>query len=603
MTVFILMIRLFGLRRLAASLSSLAVLLVVVSVRAQGVEVTAGASSLIGVNGVTATHYMGDRQTLTSVGVNHGRFVMGGATQLSRADGFTRYGDTTLGFVLPTDMDAAGRSVGARGVQWRHEGKDGSVQWFAGKTGDALGFGYLRSIDPQHWGASVEMSRKVTEAVRVSGLFAAGSAHAALVSGAWREGERAELAATTGWNAGAGIVAASAKLRGETWNVRVSETVGHLQLRPETGPAWLHGFDEMHTPEREGLNFTAEKRFTRWLVGDAERVAYGADAAGGLPQGAQLHEAGLQAREGGWAGGVRVLTSADGGPRTTGFATLASYTHGVWGGDVALLESWRGGEQTGSVVATGSWEFAGRVKLTAGADFVGAMPSMVAGAEVHGGFGSVGVSERMVYVPFGADAGFTKVTQVSVHVHPKNLAEMGFDTLVGKGVPWAYTAVASKFVETSGGGAGQGRFTGQYVEMSRYVVRGKVVDEAGMPVESAAVRVNDATVWTASDGCFEARQKRAGVVRVHVAPAEFVTARRYAAMAGDSEGMALPEAEAKPVVLRVRECRECAEAVATDRPVQAATPSLTAAEVRSGVADLGGWLKKAARVVWRGDLQ
>ena len=586
---------------------------------AQGVEVAAGSSSLLSTQGVTVTHYEGDRVSLLSVGSNGNGFVMGGATELHRPDGVTRYGDTAMSFVLPTDIDPAGRAVGARGVDWREAmGVLGNFRVFAGKTGDELGVGYLRSVDPQRWGSSVEWAKVVSPKVRLSAIGAVGAAHAALVSGEYVFGPKAEVAATTGWNAGHGILAVSAKLQGETWNARVSETLGQIELRPET--AAPHALDEAHIPERAGLNFAVEKRFTGWLQGDAERVQYGKDVAGGLPDGAVLHEAGATARQGDWTGGVRGLASHDGVNQTRGVATLAAWMHGAWKVDGSLLESWRTDDGWhGSVLVEGTRDVAGRVRVTAGADFAGSSPSVVAGAEVHGRWGSVGVSERMVYVPFGTQSGFTKVTAISVHLHPKGV-ETTLETLAGKGVPWVYTAAGDKFVEMGAGAQGlPAGLTQDAVAMPKYVVRGRVVDDAGAPVAAAAVRVNDATtVWTDSNGQWEARERRPGAVRLQVATAEFVTARRYEAVDGAGEvAWADRDAAVTPVVLRVKACGACGPEVAVEAtpqrrlvPVQEVRMPVAAMHKAQGPQDVVGLvkasfrpLKRLARMIWRGDMR
>jgi hypothetical protein len=532
---------------------------------AQGVDVSAGASSLLGMDGVTMTRYLGERMSLLSVGVDGGRLVMGGATEVHRPDGFTRYGDTALAFTLPTDIDAAGRSVGARGVDWEWQQADASVRVFAGKTGNPLGFGYLSTVEPARWAGSVVVKRALSPQWDVEAIGAAGAAHAALGAAQFVASPGVTLAGTAGCDAGHGLLAVSAKLRGESWSAVLSETLGRVQLRPETAVAGAP--DQANLPERGGFNASVQKRLTYWLQGDAARVEYARDVAAGLPDGAQLLEAGLTARDGGFAVGARGYASADGGNRAHGLAGLSSWTRGAWKLEGDVMESWNRTEgRAGSVTGEVSRAVGARVVLSGGAQFAGSSPASVAGVEVHGAWGSAAINQRMVYVPFGPRAGFVKVAELSLHLHPQGV-ETSLSTLVGTGVPWSYTAAAEKFVETQAGGASEAGVRQQGAGLDKYVVRGLVVDEAGQPVPSAAVRVGQQrTVWTDSDGVWESRARRAGVVHLQLATAEFVTARQYRAVDADAEAWAAPEDRAQVVVLRVRSCVGCGQGLEAAAP-------------------------------------
>jgi hypothetical protein len=513
-----------------------------------------------------------------------------------------------MGFALPTDMDAAGRSVGARGVDWRQVWEKGSADVFAGKTGEQFGVGYLQGVTPQRWGASAVVRGQVRKDVAVQVIGAAGAAQAALLSAVWKRGDRVELAGTTGWNAGSGIFAVSARVRGDSWSLRASETVGRLQLRPATS---LVG--EQHVAERAGVNVQVEKQFAAWLRGDASRVAYAKDAEMGLPDGARLHEAGLTAHVGEAQAGVRVLQSVDGANEARGVAALARWSRGVWSVETMVAESWRDGGRSESVMGSGSRQFASRVKVTGGVDVADGAPSLVAGADVLGRWGSVGVNERMVYVPFGGNAGFRKVLELRVRLHPKGV-ETSVSTLVGGGLAWTYSALAEHFVETAAGGAAETGVRVLNVDLPKYVVRGRVIDEAGMPVMAAAVRVGDETVWTGADGEWEVRERKAVELMVRVSVEEFLTSRHY--VAAEEARLVTPavEDEALPVVLRVRECRGCVAGVqghgpsAVEGPVAASLRQPVAAresdgDLVSAVKEMWGPVKRGVRVAWRGDLR
>jgi len=521
----------------------------------QGYSIIAGSSSLTGVNGVTVTKYDGDRTSMMSFGGEGNSFVFGAATEYHRNNGTLRYGDTALGFVLPTDLDSAGRSVGARGVEWSHLSATETLHVFMGKTGNSVQFGYLNTIDVARWMGSVEWSKKLSAKLEVTGLAAMGAAHAGIVGMRYQQTKYHEYGASLGWNAGHPVVSISAKLRGETWSLSASETLGRLQLRPDTSTPY--DVFQYHVPEREGINFMVEKRFTKWLQADASRVAYAKDEIGGLPNGAQMYDVGVTANEGRMTQSLRGFESDDGETNSQGVALTLRYMKQYWSFDASLMESWRESSveedngRTQGMMFSATRKFGGRYKLTGGADFSGSTPNLLAGAEVVGTFGTIGVTESMVYVPFGPEAGFTRVTMLSLKVHPKNIVEGSMSVLMGKNVPLAYTAIASTFIENGGDGGAKARFKAKEMSVPLYVLRGVVVDQVGAPVADAAVRVGDDIVYTNDLGVWEYRQRKKIPVALHVDTEEFVTARKYQTDEGSKQVVPEADEDSKPIVMHV----------------------------------------------------
>jgi hypothetical protein len=522
---------------------------------AQGYSFVAGSSSLIGVNGVTVTKYDGSRTSMMSFGGAGNNLIFGAATEYQRDNGTLRYGDTSLGFLLPTDLDSAGRSVGARGVQWSHGSRTQTLRVFAGKSGNSMEFGYVNSIDVARWMGSVEWTKALSAKLELSALAAVGAAHAAMIGMKFRQTQYREFGASVGWNAGHPVASVSAKMRGMTWMFSASETVGRLQLRPDTSTPY--DVLQYHVPEREGINFTLEKRLAKWMEVDASRVAYAKDAIGGLPYGAQMYDAGVTTNEGWLSQGLRGFESNDGDTSSQGVAFVARTMKQYWSFDASLMESWRESAthlddgRTQAMMFSATRSFAGRYKLTGGADFAGSNPNIVAGAEIAGPLGTIGVTESMVYVPFGTEAGFTRVTMISLKAHPRNIVEGSLNMLMGKNVPWTYTAIASSFLERGGDGGEKAKFKARSLSVPLYVLRGVVVDQMGAPVADAAVRVGSTIVYTNDQGVWEYRQRKPIPVALRVDTEEFVTVRRYVTDEAAKQVVPQQDVAAKPIVMHV----------------------------------------------------
>jgi hypothetical protein len=336
------------------------------------------------------------------------------------------------------------------------------------------------------------------------------------------------------------------------WRLRVAEGLGDLRLQPYVagGAAGL----SVVAPERTGLNVDGETRVGRFLHVDGAQVKYQADAGAGLAQTARLDEVGVtgrvQSQGGGLGAGVRLLDSSDGVNRSSGGIVTVEFRRERW----EARAMWMGNRSTtggtvGSMWAEGGVRIGNHVKATGGLDLDGHNGSGTAGLEVRLGVGTASVSQQMVYVPFGPSAGFSRVTQVSVQLHPFGRGEVQFAGLAGKGVPALYNVVGSTFVETNGtvGERGQSQ-----LRMARYVVRGRVVDVEGAPVASAAVRVGRETVWTDSAGEFLVRMGRAERVRVEVSVGDFMGLKRYLAGGDAVEILGALEKDSVGVVLRVK---------------------------------------------------
>jgi len=88
--------------------------------------------------------------------------------------------------------------------------------------------------------------------------------------------------------------------------------------------------------------------------------------------------------------------------------------------------------------------------------------------------------------------------------------------------------------------------------IARYMVQGVVVDEQGLPVEGAALRIGREIAFTDSSGHFLVRFSKHGPFALSVAPEEFLTNAVYEPVSAPTEVRAEADGVANEIQVTVR---------------------------------------------------
>ena len=83
----------------------------------------------------------------------------------------------------------------------------------------------------------------------------------------------------------------------------------------------------------------------------------------------------------------------------------------------------------------------------------------------------------------------------------------------------------------------------------RYVVRGRVQDETGNPVEGAALLVGQELVITNTAGEFLVRRKTAGILPLQIVLAEFLNPASFRVIAAPRTVMPAPDSSASEITV------------------------------------------------------
>jgi len=165
---------------------------------------------------------------------------------------------------------------------------------------------------------------------------------------------------------------------------------------------------------------------------------------------------------------------------------------------------------------------------------------------------SIGLDYQTVYVPFLAQP-FKQGMGVTLQLRPFGGIELNGQTFLGPDGRTRYTASGSSMLYQGSrllGGNGSGTY-----RLARYIIRGRVVDDQGLPIGGAAVRIDSEVLLTNSAGQFFVRKKRAGNYSIAVAFDQFLSPARFELLSCPDFALAQPEEMAPEVLVVLRPAR------------------------------------------------
>lgn len=550
-------------------LPALALTAVTAAGHAQMVHIRGGGETAGEEAGATVDVYGADTETQSSMGFAGGVHV--GLARRVTMDSFAvTAGDSTVTLSLPTDLPGSGRGLLLRGalvetLQQRHDELGAAMnvasgqsrvtaRAFAGWTGDGYRNAYFSSVNAGHAISFAEASIAAGKNVTLTATGVRGSESSLLASALWRAKPNAGAAITAGVSGGHVLMRGLVHLSGPSFRLDAQYTSGRLQLNPEPSLASA-------TVERIGWNVIASHRVGSWLWLDASRHAYATDTArdaaiNGITAGRSvLYEAGATVRMGHVATGARLLRSLSGNQMTSGTVVMAGWNATRWNAlTTAVFSTDVNGTPNRSMSSDVTERLNAHLRLTQGMTYASGTASMNFGGVYEGRFGSLSVSHRETYIPFGNESGFHRVLALGIRLHLGD-AEVVAEHVRGGVITPVYTFLADAY---RGDSLGDGSsIASDAQELPRYVVRGRVLDAVGTAVRGAAVRVGGKMLYTDSEGRFSSRFRSAVAVPVETVPEEFLTADSYRAVTRITQVMPLAESAAQDAELRVETCSAC----------------------------------------------
>jgi hypothetical protein len=175
---------------------------------------------------------------------------------------------------------------------------------------------------------------------------------------------------------------------------------------------------------------------------------------------------------------------------------------------------------------------------------------------------SVTAEYQTVFLPFLA-AGpqqFKQVLVLGLHFQLPHGIQLRADTSVAPTGSVRYTTYATSYGYRAMNGSPGASSSGEFF---RYLVRGRVTDVQGEPLEGAALVIGKEMVFTDSQGSFYLRVRRAEAVRFQVALDEFVAPGRYEVVSAPGIVQSVLDGKEQDYAVVVRRLPNAPEAPAT----------------------------------------
>jgi hypothetical protein len=165
---------------------------------------------------------------------------------------------------------------------------------------------------------------------------------------------------------------------------------------------------------------------------------------------------------------------------------------------------------------------------------------------------SLGVEYQTLYLPFRTGNQFKQALVLTFQLHPFGNVHLNAGSYVAPDGTVKYTAYAGTFLYHGNLAAQPGS---PNIDLYKYMVRGRVVDENANPVRGAALKIDGDVVFSDSDGAFFSRKRRPAVFRMEVLLDQFIVAGKYEVVSAPASVKAESEDVAKEVTVVLRHVR------------------------------------------------
>jgi hypothetical protein len=494
------------------------------------IEVEGGGSSLNGGYGATANFWRSGVDGWLGLGYLNG-LRAGAFVRKSLGKDTLGFGNEALVLRVPTDVFTPGFNLLVQGVSYTSGNEQASYTVFGGASSDGLSASTFQATSIQEPLGALFMQHRVSPTVRLTSTTLLAQRQTFLPGFQWQPIPDVTTALVAGVGTNRPYAASSISLRQGPLGMKASYVWIPNRFRRAPVPT-----PTQTEVERENVAITYDLS-PEFSVG-VGRQNYVQDSTDSkLP----VRASGNTAFAGGMLANTR-LTAGVYDSHSEGISNLSSYL--AVGREVTrwldaelfVLQS----RPEGRPVATTPlvnlrWRLSSRVGLSQQISLGGGRPTVLFGASLLTPIGDFAVDYQIVHQPFQPFSPFRSALNLTARL------QLGkYSTSVGTYVQpdgsVDYSASGSTFLYMGSFGGMQPQQVGG--RMTRYVVRGTVRDEQGLPVEGAAVEIGSEIVFTNSSGQFFHRLGRPGRWPVKVVTAEFLLPGRWEVASAPSEAVA-----------------------------------------------------------------
>ncbi|MDQ3138521.1 MAG: carboxypeptidase-like regulatory domain-containing protein [Gemmatimonadota bacterium] len=508
------------------------------------VEVQGGGSSLVGGYGATANFWRNGVDGWVGLGYLDGLRV-GAFLRKAVGKDTVRLGNDALVMRFPTDLFSGGYNLLVQGVSVGGGTAGRSYLAFAGASSSSLAAPSFQATRIEKPMGALFLQRRLSPTVRLTGNVLIARRQTLVPGVEWQATRDLTTALVAGTGAGSAYAAGAATLRRGPLGVRALYAWNPNRFRRADVPG-----PTQTEADRENVSLTYDLG-TAFQVG-AARQHFLQDSADGA---APVRAAGNSAFASGRVHDVR-LTGGLYDSHSQGTSNLSSYfavgreVTSWLDAELFLLQSRPSGRPASTTpIVNLRWRVSPRVRLMQQLSVHDRRPTILFGANLITALGEFGADYQIVHQPFQPFKPFRSTLNLTARLQLGRYST-NLGTYVRPDGSVDYSASGSTFLYMGGFGGVQPQQLGQ--SLGRYIVRGAVRDEAGQPVEGAAVDLSGEMAFTNSRGEFFIRVRRPQRYALTIPLGDFLLPGRWEVVTAPSEAIAESEDRAVGVEIILR---------------------------------------------------
>ena len=512
------------------------------SAHAQVVEISGGASTAYSAQGASLVLHGQQSEGFIGAGMVGGHFGIGGSSTRRIKGGTLSLGEQGFSLELPTDVFDEGHTFfgDGLGVQ-RAFSSHRSLTAFVGASSQDGGSPLFRSTNLGKLSSFWQWKQPLSSRCASWSTILLTSTQAVLESLRCSTSPHLVFGATLGVGAGAPYAAVSMILNKRRFDLHASFVDAGENFRRNNS-------SEQLVPELMRENIAGEWRPNRtvsvsWLHGNyflpESSSAHGQDlpvleGTSTLDEGSLflhghatgasltlLHSAAKQPISLTNTGGSNVALSA------AFFRSLGRFT---WT-ETMLSSLEPHADQSYTLINGVAYDFNPHLRLTEKANVAATGTTFSPGGTLLTPFSTFSVDYQLVYIANSPGRPFRQALTGDMEMHlVRNLSLHASSTIGPTG-----TTLYTLQLNTLWAHASSASSSSTKVTLGTSILRGRVVDPAGNPIEGAALLIDAEPLYTDSNGFFFFREKRAGVHSFRVLPDEFLNMSNYVVISAPAQ--------------------------------------------------------------------
>jgi outer membrane protein OmpA-like peptidoglycan-associated protein len=526
------------------------------------VEVQGGGSTLVNGYGATANFWRNGLDGWIGLGYLDG-LRAGAFLRTAVGKDTLRLGNDALVMRFPTDLFSAGYNLLVQGASLGGGNGRTSYLAFAGASSSSLAAPSFQATSIEKPMGALFVQHRLSPTVRLTGNVLVAQRQTVMPGIQWQPTADLTTALVAGTGAGSAYGAAAVTARRGALGLKALYAWNPDRFRRADAPG-----PTQTEAEKENVSLTYDVG-SAFQVGVA-RQHFLQDSADAV---APLRATGNSAFASGRVRDVRV-TGGVYDSHSQGSSNLSSYLavgrdFTSWlDAELFLLQSRPSGRPaTTTPILNLRWRISPRVRLMQQISMHERRPTILFGANLITALGEFGADYQIVHQPFQPFQPFRSALNLTARLQLGRYST-SLGTYVRPDGAVDYSASGSTFLYMGAFGGVQPQQLGQ--NMGRYVVRGIVRDEAGDPVEGAAVDLGGEMAFTNSRGEFFVRVRRPQRYPVTVSLGDFLLPGQWEVVTAPNEVIAEPEDRAMGLEVILRRVVPVTAPVA---PAAAPTPA------------------------------